>query len=717
MALSAMDRNQIASEILEKRHHLAEYAAEEVQKSAYWSLRYGEQGRVTCYNDNLKNIEVLSLSIRNKSPMIADTHVEWLRGIYTNLGLCSVYLVQTFGHMQRASQEFLTPQTAEYFNEVLERGKRGLVHQKPISQAIRQHQDALVEMVVDAMYNSIPYWGVRYGERGRSSCAIDTYYNIAYIADALESDNTKGILIHTKWMRTFLVSRGMCTEYYADALRILIEAIVNSIPSQFHAELRALEDALMNNLAYNHPFETLLKASWDATQDTIVARTYDTNPLLSGRLSRHDYLSDIHYKLSYLMDSVCLNNPSIFNKFIEWSRPVLPQLGFTLTEMESLLNTMQATLPAGSPPEAASIIEAAKKAPSNAQLQQTFNSLTSALWQKLHGASSFWSVIFSQQAISGWEPILQSFVLFMADGYQTNNLVPTYKWMLKQLQQKALSPAYLLDFMDALDTLLKEKQLFDVATQLETLNKEALDTLADEDPALALMTMPGLAQPIIQNLRTYSPYWQIDYQRRSQENIKGDVLVLLGTMANELMEIGSGQFISYVDLQRQYLMTQGICTAYYQQIIDLVTETIQPLLDPETAEQAVILLDAANANLESDNPYVLAVAAQQDNLVEFVTGYLKQKHPQWVSNYPGGWNDATTDLYYWLGYLTDAVNFNNPDFVVAHIAWLYEYGLTKNQGGDMVKVSLVALGHAIKQHMPQESPMLLGILQKALARF
>ncbi|NDJ62508.1 MAG: hypothetical protein GYB67_15375, partial [Chloroflexi bacterium] len=330
--------------------------------------------------------------------------------------------------------------------------------------------------------------------------------------------------------------------------------------------------------------------------------------------------------------------------------------------------------------------------------------------------TSLWATAMGADQRTTWQPVIETAVIYAGEAFQNDDLKPGLSWLSRQAEEKGASRAYLLDYARVLTSSAQTHLAAETTQQLTALIEHGLDALAEDDPALALLMMPNLFQPIIETLQRYSPYWQIEYQRRSATAIAADVRALVGFLADELTGINEGRFLTAVDMQRHYLMHQGICTAYYQQLIDLAVEVLRPLLDEDSAERATVALEAANAALESENPLVLAMADRQDEIVTFVIDHLQKNHADWVNNYPGGWDDATTDMYYWLGYLTDALTFNHPEYLAAHVGWLYDYGRQRSNTGDHIRVSLIALGHGVKNYLPDHARSILGVMQGALAR-
>jgi len=719
MALSPSERSTIATEIMQQRHAIATYASDRIFRTPFWDLRYGAQGRVTCYNDNCKNIDTFALAIRNGSPMIIDQHVTWLKGIYVNLGLCTPFLNQTFQYMEEAVNEYLTGAAADLFRQHLARARRSLAYEDTLAKEITAHQDAVVEMVVDGMYSSTPYWSVRYGERGRTSCKVDTYYNIAFLVDAIGMRVTKGILIHTGWMRQFLSSRGMCSAYYSDAWALLEEALISVLSPTHHKTIHDLVHLVRQRLRYDQPAALLIDQHMDEIIERVSAQHYDQTPLLKSLMSRHDYEVDLRYKISYLGDALANQQPSIMSQYLDWVRSVLPQLNFTVYELDRQLAILGNTLPSAIRREAQPLLGGASSIGINAHtsnLQANHTALVSDIWQALHGPSAIWGDVLSINQQSGWQSVIESAVAYIGDAFQTNNLLPTLKWLLAQTQRLGGSRAYLVDFTLALRQSVKLRLSAETAQKLEQMLDQTLVKLAEEDSALALLLIPRLVESIITTLSHYSPYWQLSYQRRSANQLAADIRALISFLSDELLGLNQVGFLAAVDVQRRYLLRQGVCTAYYQQIIETTQQGVQGVLDQETFMRAQVLLEAASASVESEHPLVLQIAHKQDQLVEFVIEYMRGNHPAWVSEYPSGWDDATTDLYYWLAYLTDTLNFKNGAILANHVAWLYELARNKGSDGDHIRLSLIALGRAIKDFMPNEARDILTVMQPALAR-
>jgi hypothetical protein len=354
--------------------------------------------------------------------------------------------------------------------------------------------------------------------------------------------------------------------------------------------------------------------------------------------------------------------------------------------------------------------------PQSIELRAKASAVGGEIWNALHHPNALWTAVMGENQRSEWQPLVNAAVAYAADALDTGDLKPTIKWLTTSAAERGGSRAYVLDSLLALRSAAARHVNSSTAAQLSTLIDDGLTTLANDDPALSFLLAPNLIEPILGTLRQYSPYWQVDYQRRSADALASDTRALIGALADDLISGNTTIFTHTIDLQHHALMAQGICTAYYQQMIDLITEAIPAHLDADSAQRATVLLEGANATLESDHPAVLALADAQETVIDFVIGHLRATYPTWVQTYPGGWSDAETDVAYWLAYLSDAVTYNNPAFLSAHVTWLYDLAARRGGDAEPIRVTLIALGHAIKTSLPQHSRILLTIMQAALTR-
>ncbi len=65
-----------------------------------------------------------------------------------------------------------------------------------------------------------PFWLDRYGERGRRYALEDGQHHFNYVAEAVAAGSNHLLERYARWLRSVLVSRGMCSEHLADGYRI-----------------------------------------------------------------------------------------------------------------------------------------------------------------------------------------------------------------------------------------------------------------------------------------------------------------------------------------------------------------------------------------------------------------------------------------------------------------------------------------------------------------
>lgn len=116
-----------------------------------------------------------------------------------------------------------------------------------LADRIEARKQEIAARACDMMYED-PFWAARFGERGRKFSAEDGAYHVTYLLEALRSGNPGVIESYARWLRTVLVTRGMCSRHLAQNFARLAEAIrgigiEGAEPAL--AMLRAAEEALV----------------------------------------------------------------------------------------------------------------------------------------------------------------------------------------------------------------------------------------------------------------------------------------------------------------------------------------------------------------------------------------------------------------------------------------------------------------------------------------
>lgn len=116
-----------------------------------------------------------------------------------------------------------------------------------LADRIEARKQEIAARACELMYED-PFWAARFGERGRKFSAEDGAYHVTYLLEALRSGSPGVIESYARWLRTVLVTRGMCSRHLAQNFARLAEAIrgigiEGAEPAL--AMLRAAEEALV----------------------------------------------------------------------------------------------------------------------------------------------------------------------------------------------------------------------------------------------------------------------------------------------------------------------------------------------------------------------------------------------------------------------------------------------------------------------------------------
>jgi hypothetical protein len=177
-----------------------------------------------------------------------------------------------------------------------------------MSSALRQELASraviLSQRVLDHMYEN-PFWMERYGERGRRFANEDSLHHINYLDQALAAGDAAVFTRYAQWLRTVLVSRGMCSEHLAENFRLLAEAIAaDSLPDAERAGEILL--AGQRSLAYDQGDAAVLEAEKTRLIDAVREAEDPSAPM------RED---DRRYLVSYLIDAAATGDSGPFETF------------------------------------------------------------------------------------------------------------------------------------------------------------------------------------------------------------------------------------------------------------------------------------------------------------------------------------------------------------------------------------------------------------------
>ena len=172
-----------------------------------------------------------------------------------------------------------------------------------LREALSAQARELSQHVLDRMYEN-PFWMQKYGERGRRFADEDSLFHLKYLDQALAANDRAVFQKYAKWLRSVLVSRGMCSEHLGENFSLLAEAIAaRRLPSAEAA--RHVLDSGVKALIYTEGAAAVLEAR---RADLLAAVAQAPG---ASRM-RED---DRRYLVSYLIDATAVGSDDTFSAF------------------------------------------------------------------------------------------------------------------------------------------------------------------------------------------------------------------------------------------------------------------------------------------------------------------------------------------------------------------------------------------------------------------
>lgn len=210
---------------------------------------------------------------------------------------------------------------------------------EPLSRQLESRADRLAHASVEWMYQD-PFWEARYGaERMRRFGSEDAHFHVRYLVQALTEERPSVLEGYAVWLRTLLVSRGMCTLHLDQNFAGLQAALASegfgpdSLPQVYVQAARAA-------LRYPPgPARTVQDQAPALAHRAVQVLGEHVPPSLHARLEE-----ELLLHLSYLADAVGTGRPELFTQHVRWymdfwSRRELGTLTFSqlLSALESAL--------------------------------------------------------------------------------------------------------------------------------------------------------------------------------------------------------------------------------------------------------------------------------------------------------------------------------------------------------------------------------------------
>lgn len=208
-----------------------------------------------------------------------------------------------------------------------------------LSRQVEARAERLARESVEGMYAD-PFWTARYGEeRARRFGGEDAHFHVKYLVQALELDRPSVMAEYARWLRTLLVSHGMCTHHLDENFAGLARALVaegfepGSPPALC---VRAAREAL------RYP-EGPARQLQDAT-DALARRAAESLRGTASGTPDAALEAELRLQLSYLADALAAGRPELFAEHCRWYAGFWPRRGFEGLDYARVLGALEAVL-------------------------------------------------------------------------------------------------------------------------------------------------------------------------------------------------------------------------------------------------------------------------------------------------------------------------------------------------------------------------------------
>ncbi|WP_242588857.1 hypothetical protein [Corallococcus macrosporus] len=190
-----------------------------------------------------------------------------------------------------------------------------------------------------------PFWTARYGiQRARRFGDEDAVFHVRYLVQALDASRPAILEDYARWLRTLLVTRGMCSlhldQHFEGLLRAL-QAEGFGPDSQPCVYVQAARQALRYKDGPAHRLEEDLAVITSAAVRRLEA------PLPPG--SRPRLEQEVHLQLSYLADALAMDRTDLWDAHLQWYAGFWPQRGLSPLNLLQCLDALKAVLGSAHP--------------------------------------------------------------------------------------------------------------------------------------------------------------------------------------------------------------------------------------------------------------------------------------------------------------------------------------------------------------------------------
>lgn len=215
---------------------------------------------------------------------------------------------------------------------------------EPLSRLVEAKASRLATASVAPLYKD-PFWEARYGaDRAHRFGDEDAVFHVRYLVQALDEQRPSIMVGYVHWLRTLLVSRGMCTRHldsHFAGLAQALEAEGWGPGTQPQDYVRAAREALHYT---EGPAQRLEQDAPELAHAVAGRLTLYIHPEDRPRLEE-----ELQLQLSYLADALASGRPEIMGDHVRWYVGFWPRRGFGLLAFPSVLGMLKSVLGARHP--------------------------------------------------------------------------------------------------------------------------------------------------------------------------------------------------------------------------------------------------------------------------------------------------------------------------------------------------------------------------------
>ncbi|RKG83759.1 hypothetical protein D7W82_24320 [Corallococcus sp. CA049B] len=208
-----------------------------------------------------------------------------------------------------------------------------------VSLQVEARTASIASASVQALYED-PFWAARYGlQRARRFGDEDAVFHVRYLVQALDASRPAILEDYARWLRTLLVTRGMCSlhlDQHFEGLTRALQAQGFGPDSLPYTYVQSARQALHYKEGPAHAVESDAAAIISA----VVRRT--EGPLPAG--SRPRLEQEVRLQLSYLSDALALGRADLWDAHLQWYAGFWPQRGLSPLTLVQTLDALKATL-------------------------------------------------------------------------------------------------------------------------------------------------------------------------------------------------------------------------------------------------------------------------------------------------------------------------------------------------------------------------------------